>query len=277
LYVRHIPEHVVEGKRLGRHVRHDPRSLNYRYPAAAAGALASVRHKRQIPVLDQGNLGSCTGNAALGAVGTGALYDALPASPRPSTTDAVADESMAVGLYSAATKLDSYAGGYPPTDTGSDGLSVAKACQQAGLISGYQHCTSLNSALAALSKQPVITGVSWYDSFDQPDSKGLVTITRGAQVRGGHEFVVDELLVAEQLVGFTNSWNESWGVKGRAYMPWGDFDRLLHESGDVTVFVPASQPAPTPTPTPDPNADLAGCFGSIITAAQRGLDILKGK
>ena len=30
IYVRTIPETIVEGKRLGRHVRHDPRSLAYR-------------------------------------------------------------------------------------------------------------------------------------------------------------------------------------------------------------------------------------------------------
>lgn len=281
MYVRHIPEHPPThpaAGRLGRHVRHDPRSLAYLYPAHEVTGLASVRHERHIPVLDQGDLGSCTGNAAEGACGTAMLYDAIPASlaTRP-TGDADGDETQAVALYSAATRLDSYRGTYPPTDTGSDGLSVAKATKAAGLISGYTHATSLDAALKALSQQPVITGVNWYEGMDTPDTDGLVRVT--GQVRGGHEFVLDELDVEGKRVGFTNSWGTGWGLDGRAYIGWDDFGRLLDEQGDVTAFTPLSQPAPTPTPpTPDPApGDLAGCLSAIVTLAQRGLDILKGK
>lgn len=260
MYVKHLTEHAVEGKRLGRHVKHDPRSLWYLYPADLVADLVSVRHQRGIPVLDQGNVGSCTGNAAEGACGTGAIYTAiptdLPTRPKGSRETATAlstDEAQAVALYSSATAMDSYQGTYPPEDTGSDGLSVAKAAQKAGLISGYTHCTSLNSALAALSQQPVIAGINWYDSFDNPDQNGLIKIDSGAQVRGGHEICLDELNVEKKLIGFTNSWGTGWGAEGRAFLPWADFKRLLSEDGDVTVFTPLSQPAPTPTPPPGPS------------------------
>lgn len=276
MYIERIPEHPPthsSAGRLGRHVRHDPRSLAYRYPARSTGTLTSVRHQRYIPVLDQGNLGSCTGNAALGAVGTGALFEALAGhSQQPSTTDGTLDEQQAVKLYSAATKLDDYPGGYPPTDTGSDGLSVAKAAQKAGLISGYQHATSLDAALAALAAQPVITGVNWYDSFDQPRADGLIAISKGASVRGGHEFELEELDVPNRLVWLTNSWTVQWGVKGRACIGWDDFGRLLDERGDVTVFTPATAPPPTPAP-----GDAVGCLTGIITLAHKAERILKGK
>jgi hypothetical protein len=270
------PTHPSAG-RLGRHVRHDPRSLRYQVAAAPLGTLKSVRHRRYIPVLDQGDLGSCTGNAAIGALGTAALFEALAGNPGcPSENDAAADEGQAVSLYSAATQLDDYDGGYPPTDTGSDGLSVAKAAQAAGLISGYTHATSLEAALTALAAQPVITGVNWYDSFDEPASDGHIAIAKRASVRGGHEFVLDELDVENKRVWFTNSWAESWGLNGRAFLGWDDFERLLSEDGDVTAFVPLSQPTPQPTPDPG-DGDLAGCLGTIISAAQRALDIVKGK
>jgi Cysteine protease len=267
LHVKRIPERLVEGRRLGRHVKHDPRSLSYLVPERDPATLTSVRHERAVPVLDQGNLGSCTGNAAEGCVGTEPFYSTLPGTvPARPTNDAAKDEKQAVALYSAATKLDGYSGSYPPEDTGSDGLSVAKAAQKAGLISGYQHATSLNAALAALAERPVIAGINWYDSFDYPLPSGFMTITDGAQVRGGHEICLDELDVEGQRVGFTNSWGTGWGVQGRGYISWEDFARLLKEDGDVTAFVPLSQPAPTPTPPApsDPLAELAALLRQLL-------------
>ena len=280
MYVRHIPEHAPthpSAGRLGRHVRHDPRSLRYLYPAHLVDGLVSVRHERRIPVLDQGDLRSCTGNAAEGALGTAPLFEALPAGNlRNPTPDADTDEDQAVLLYSDATKLDDYDGAYPPVDAGSDGLSVAKAAKAAGLISGYTHCTSLDAALKALSQQPVIAGINWYSSFDNPGSDGLIKVSARATVRGGHEICLDQLDVEGKRIGFTNSWGEGWGLSGRAFIGWDDFGRLLDEQGDVTVFTPASEPAPTPTP--DPNAgDLAGCLGTALQAVQKALDIVKGK
>ena len=269
MHVQRIPERRVEGRPLGRHVRHDPRSLRYLFPERDPATLTSVRHERAIPVLNQGNLGSCTGNAAEGCVGSQPFYATIPGTvPSRPTGNAVADEDQAVALYSAATKLDDYDGSYPPEDTGSDGLSVAKAAQKAGLISGYQHCTSLNAALAALAERPVIAGINWYDSFDAPLPSGFMTITDGAQIRGGHEVCLDQLDVENRRVWFTNSWGTGWGVDGRACLSWADFKRLLSEDGDVTVFVPVSEPAPTPTPptpTPsDPLGKLAAMFRQFM-------------
>lgn len=236
--------------RLGRHVRHDSRSLSYLYPETAdPKTLTSVRHERHIPTLDQGDLGSCTGNAATGNLGTAAFWD--QGEQVLSATDADADETYAVGVYSDATKIDPYSGTYPPTDTGSDGLSVAKVLKNRGIISGYQHATSLNAALNALASQPVIIGVEWRNDMFDPDKDGRIHIT-GA-VAGGHEIVLDELDVENERVWIHNSWGDSWGVDGRAYLTWDDFGTLLKADGDVTIFTPITEPAPVPTPpTPDP-------------------------
>jgi len=249
--IRHIPERRVPGKPLGRHVHHDPRSRAYAYApraGAKAGAYVSAKHQRHIPVLDQGNVGSCTGNACEGAVGTSGIFDALPEALRPSTTDAAANETAAVHLYSRATQLDGIPGAYPPNDTGSDGLSVAKAAKEKGLISGYLHAFSLDAALKALEQQPIIVGIDWYEGFDNPGSTGLVQIS-GA-VRGGHEIVFDEIDVAKKIVWFTNSWGTSWGVNGRANMSFDTLGRLLKRDGDATILLPLSHPSPQPTPLP---------------------------
>ena len=175
--IRFIDEYSSDaGGRLGRHVEHDPRSRAYALsedllPSTYTSAVHTVR----IPVLDQGDLGSCTGNAAEAFTGTDPLYDAIPATVKARPTgDAGADETQAVALYSAATRLDNVQGVYPPTDTGSTGVAVAKAAQKAGLISGYQHAFSLDSALKALAVSPLIVGVNWYEGFDTPDANGLV-------------------------------------------------------------------------------------------------------
>jgi len=235
--------------RLGRHVRHDSRSLAYQVKAKDPAQLKSIRHERHIPTLDQGNLGSCTGNAATGALGTGVFWE--DGQHVLNATDALVDETYAVNVYSDATKIDPYQGFYPPNDTGSDGLSVAKTLQNRALISGYVHATSFEAALTALSQSAVIGGIEWRSDMFRPDPDGRVHIT--GTIQGGHEIVFDELDVENQRVWFHNSWGENWGVDGRGYLTWGDFKTLLDRGGDITQFVPVTQPAPTPEPTPTPD------------------------
>jgi hypothetical protein len=64
--IRFLDEYPSEsGGRLGRHVGHDPRSRAYAVSEdLLPGSYASAVHQVRIPVLDQGDLGSCTGNAA---------------------------------------------------------------------------------------------------------------------------------------------------------------------------------------------------------------------
>jgi hypothetical protein len=235
-----IEEHVIPGKRLGRHFRFDSRSLAYPYLVARAAAdLADQLHPRRIPILDQGDLGSCTGNAFTGMAGTSPFFEALPAG-------LTLDESFAVKMYSQATKDDSYPGSYPPDDTGSDGTAVCTAGKADGYISGFTHATSVNAMADALQVTPLIVGVSWYEGFDNPDSSGLVTIS--GSVRGGHEFVIRGVKISEQLFLADNSWGAGWGSQGSFEFSWDDMGRLLSEQGDATVGVPLSAPAPTPVP-----------------------------
>jgi hypothetical protein len=236
----------VSGGALGRRPNFDPRSLRFRV-GQPARAVMSVEHQRRSPILDQGALGSCTGNAAAGALGTDPLYNTLPAGHPP------LDEDFAVRVYSAATKIDPWPGDYPPDDTGSDGLSAAKACKALGLIPGYLHATSLDGMQAALQDTPVIVGVSWYEAFDEPDGDGHVHV--GGDVRGGHEFEVVGMDVDLRLFHAINSWGTGWGRGGHFWFGWDDMDRLLHEDGDCTQLLPLT--APTPTPTPPDAADRA--------------------
>lgn len=216
-----LPERQVEGRRLGRHVVHDPRSKGF--PAESAAAIASVQHASAGLPLNQGDIGSCTANALCGAL------DSVPdnASGRRFA------EPDAVRLYELETQMEGQP--YPPNDPGGSGLMVCKAAQQLGWISSYTHAFGVDHALRALTLRPVITGISWYTSFDTPDANGLVAIASGASVRGGHEVVADGIDAPNRLVWFWNSWGPTFGVGGRFCMSFDTWAQLLSEQGDVTV------------------------------------------
>lgn len=245
-YVVHaqIEEQVVPGKRLGRQVRHDSRNRLYPHHRRTR-ALTSQLWPRHIAILDQGDVGSCTGNMMVGALGCDPIYPALPA------LHAALDEALALKIYSAAETLDGD-GPYPPQDNGSTGPSVDQVAKTMGLISGYTHGFSLDDLLDALEDGPVGMGFNWYDSMDTPDSAGLVSISPNAFVRGGHEPLARGKDTANQLILLDNSWGTSWGIKGSFAMSYATAERLLAEQGDATVPVPLSAPAPVPTPTPVP-------------------------
>jgi hypothetical protein len=216
----HLPEQVIVGRRLGRHVEHDPRSRNF---SADRAPIASVQHQATGLPLNQGELGSCTANALCGALDS--APDFAGGTPL--------GEPEALRLYELETKLEGKP--YPPNDPGGTGLRVCKAAKELGLISSYKHAFGLQHALEALVLRPVITGISWYTSFDTPDPTGLVAIAAGATIRGGHEIVADGIDAEQELVWFWNSWGTAFGLGGRFCMAFDTWEQLLENQGDVTV------------------------------------------
>jgi hypothetical protein len=75
----YLPRVDLPGRRLGRHVNHDPRSLSYLVAGPAAAVTPkSVKWDRHVPSFDQGDLGSCTINAGLGILATDPYWGTLP-------------------------------------------------------------------------------------------------------------------------------------------------------------------------------------------------------
>lgn len=224
IITRTIPEMQIGGvPRLGRHVKHDPQSR--KFSAEAATTIVNTKHESFGLPLKQ-TVRSCTAEALIGARNS---------SPNMTDGKHIYGQADAMALYALETKNEGQP--YPPNDPGGTGLDVCKAAVQMGLITGYDHAFGLNHALLALVVRPVITGVDWFDSFDRPDKNGLVTIAKGATVRGGHEIVVLEIDTDRRLVGCENSWGPDYGKNGRFYMSWMTWATLLRRQGDVTVPV----------------------------------------
>lgn len=262
--------------KLGRIVNHDERSRQYALPEPAEGtAYEAKRWTREAPVFDQGQVGSCTGNAAAGWVGTDDSTR-LGVAKLPDGT--AVDEALALSIYSAAETIDGD-GPYPPKDNGSSGLSVAKVLKARGLCSDYSHAFSITAVYAALQKGPGLAGVRWYNSMYTPDADGRIHVDTSSTLEGGHEFVLDELEVdtvgVPTKIWMQNSWGNGWGVGGRGYFTPADLTKLLSLQGDFTVPTPITvkpDPEPTPTPTPvstDPFAVEVASFPKLGPALAR--------
>lgn len=220
--------------RLNRHIVHDARSWAYRLPETTQGqALPKVvQHAREIPVLDQGELGSCTANALLGVLGTAPYADKLAVRGVQVSTW---NEALATSVYHDETMLDDreIPGHYPPEDTGSAGIYSMQVARNRKWITSYRHAFTLNATLNALAKGPVSLGIPWLDSMFDPDADGLLTIDFSSGIAGGHQIVGDGYDLARGLVWITNSWSEGWGLKGRAAIPINGLSGLLRQGGDV--------------------------------------------
>jgi Papain family cysteine protease len=230
-------EDVHEGMRLGRNMWLDGRSLAHMVENSVqqmSTPLANTEWERVLVILDQGKLGSCTGNAGTGALGTQPIYDAVGKSVLPAATDAAAGEKFAVQLYSDATVVDGYPGTYPPDDTGSSGLAICKVLKARNTIKGYRWARTAHGFLRLLQAGPVLQGMPWYNAFFEPDGGGFIdtnTNWPSSGVAGGHEVEavgveLDMKDAFNSVITYANSWGTSWGDAGRFRMRLRTYEQL---------------------------------------------------
>lgn len=231
---RYLAERPENPFRLGRHQVHDAllperdaRQLHLPFLDRLL-PIKTVVHQETQPVFDQGNLGSCTANAALGCLVTAPF----------AKVGVTYTEDDAVKLYELETKLDDsqIPGVYPPDDTGSTGPWSMMALEREGKIKSYHHTRSLHTALRLLNHGPISIGVTWYNSMfnviDQGDVK-MIVVDEHSAVAGGHQVCVVADDTTHQRVLIRNSWGDGWGDHGHAWLSWNDLDLLLEEGGDV--------------------------------------------
>jgi hypothetical protein len=189
-------------------------------------------------VLNQGQVGSCTGNAMAQL-----LNCRMFAGDRLGKISLT--EADALKLYSLATHFDGFGPDqfYPPHDDGSSGLGVAKAAAFLGYIDTYEHAFTFPQLQDAIQAQPVITGTSWTQSMFNPNpTTGFVTVgpINDQTVAGGHEYLIQGIDYELQAIVCLNSWGTGWGggkglTPGQFRISFTDYQALLADSGDITI------------------------------------------
>lgn len=178
--------------------------------------------------LDQGDLGSCTGNAMAQCL-----------SSKPFTLQL--GENSAVAIYGLATTLDAFPGTYPPDDTGSDGQSAALAAKKLGFTTlTFAAVDTLEGLQVALQRAPCVIGMPWWSGMSAPTACG--EMKRSGYVEGGHE----EALVAwdsdRKTFVTRNSWGKTYGKCrsgasaaqcGYAYMSAGTLQQQLNDGAEI--------------------------------------------
>ena len=167
-------------------------------PRLLATRPRSVLWTHNAPVLDQGDLGACTGFALAQC-----LNAARFVASRPKRRYLNAQYGRL--LYAKATTLDEFPGQWPTQDTGSSGLAVAKAGVTLGYLQGYDHGFGVDYTASALQLQLGITGVNWYSDMYEPGSDGFLHVGaaegRARVDAARRQLSVGVLHVAQPLVG----------------------------------------------------------------------------
>lgn len=224
---------------LGRWGILDPANRGFPSPYGAKPTVKRILWPHRAPVLDQLDLGSCTGNALAQWANTDyARPFRLGFLARAAEHREFLNEDDAIKLYSLATQFDGMPGGYPPEDTGATGNAVAKAGRKLGLLESYRWAFSVAALLAALQKQPIIIGSSWFAGMDDPSAHGFIEPT--GELRGGHEWLLLGFDLEFGEITGLQSWGGQWPtpiLNGRFKMKLAHFRALMGSQfrGDATI------------------------------------------
>ena len=125
-------------------------------------------------------------------------------------------------IYRGAQRVDKWGG---TNYKGTNIRAGAKVLQMLGLIDEYHWARTLDDVIAAvLDVGPVVVGTDWYVGMTKPKN-GRVRLTGKKQ--GEHAYLLNGVNLRTKRFRIKNSLGRGWGMNGRAYISFDDFERLL--------------------------------------------------
>ena len=192
------------------------------------------------PVYDQGELGSCTGNAIAAAIEFDRMRENLPYVFTPSRLFIYYNERVIEGTVPSDSgamirdgiKSVAVQGVCPevlwPYDVNRFADKPSQDCYDSALkdraVRYYRLVPTPNQLRACLSAGfPFVFGFSVYESFesDQVAQTGVVPMPRpGEAMIGGHAVMAVGHDDASQRFTVRNSWGKAWGMEGYFTIPY---------------------------------------------------------
>jgi C1A family cysteine protease len=185
------------------------------------------------PVVDQGQLGSCTANALAGAMGflhRGLMGSRLFIYYNERAIEGTIKQDAGAQIRDGVKTL-SKQGVCPESEWPYDirkftRKPTVRAFKDAlhHTISEYQRLTTLDAMLHCLaSGLPFVFGFTVYDAFESQEvaSTGVLNLPQpGEKVLGGHAVMAIGYDLSAQRLKVRNSWGADWGQQGHFTMPF---------------------------------------------------------
>ena len=236
----------------------DSRDYAYKLTATPLKSIVDLRIYCS-PIEDQGNLGSCTGNAVAGAIEllnkrNGKILDAsrlfiyyyerlLEGTVNYDSGAYIRDGIRATNKYGAP--LESL---WPYNIRNFKTVPTQSAITDAAKrkVTLYERANDFNACIDALNNgYPVIIGFDVYSSFitNSVSRTGMMPYpnTSRESLLGGHAVLIVGYNNATQRFTVRNSWGTSWGDKGYFYMPYQVIQNS-RMSGDFWVIKSVTNP-----------------------------------
>lgn len=200
------------------------------------------------PIVNQGDLGSCTANALAGVLGYDEIYNKItPFFPASRLFIYFNERDLEGTIYydSGASLRDGIKTladlGYcseneypynPDVFTQKPPDQCYKDALDRRITSYYSLDTKEDIMNCLASGFPVVIGISVFSSFESEDvtKTGIVPMPNDDENNlGGHAVCVVGYDLNRQVFIVRNSWGEEWGDKGYFYLPFDYVDKLAND------------------------------------------------